>query len=70
MREAVAAIVCHALAHPGIRRLVAVTDPDNTRSQRVLAACGLADRGLHDRSQASRRGSTKVREYELALEPR
>jgi RimJ/RimL family protein N-acetyltransferase len=69
-KEGVAALVRHALAHPAILRLVAVIDPDNLRSQRVLAACGLADGGLHDRLQASRRGSTKVREYELALEPR
>jgi 8-oxo-dGTP diphosphatase len=66
-REAVSAVLRHALAHPDLRRLVAVTDPDNTRSQRILAACGLADRGLSDRRQSSRRGSKQVRLYELAL---
>jgi 8-oxo-dGTP diphosphatase len=70
MKEAGAAIVRHAAAHPGIRRLVAVTDPENTRSQRVLMACGLADRGLRGRPQPSRRGSAQMREYELVLEPR
>jgi len=61
------ALLGHAVAHPELRRLVAVTDPDNIRSQRVLAACGLADHGLRDRRQASRRGSRQVRSYELAL---
>jgi 8-oxo-dGTP diphosphatase len=70
MKEAVTTIVRHAAAHPDIRRLVAVTDPEKTRSQRVLLACGLADRGLRDRPQSSRRGSRQVREYELVLEPR
>jgi RimJ/RimL family protein N-acetyltransferase len=66
-REAISALLGHAVAHPELRRLVAVTDPDNIRSQRVLAACGLADHGLRDRRQASRRGSRQVRSYELAL---
>lgn len=70
VKEAVAALVRHAAAHRGIRRLVAVTDAGNVRSQRVLTACGLADRGLRGRPQPSRRGSTQVREYELVFEPR
>ena len=70
MKEAVAALVCHALAHPDIRRLIAVTDPGNTRSQRVLTACGLIDCGLRDRARPSRRGSTQVRKYKLVPEPR
>jgi RimJ/RimL family protein N-acetyltransferase len=70
MKEAVAALVRHAAAHRGIRRLVAVIDPENVRSQRVLTACGLTDRGLRGRPQPSRRGSTQVREYELVFEPR
>jgi RimJ/RimL family protein N-acetyltransferase len=66
--EAVSALVRHAAAHPDIQQLVADTDPGNTRSQRVLAACGLADRGLRDRRQSSRRGSKQVRSYELVPE--
>jgi RimJ/RimL family protein N-acetyltransferase len=70
MKEAVSALLHHALAHPEIQRLAAVTDPDNTRSQRVLTACGLADRGLRDRRQSSRHGSKQVRSYELVLQKR
>lgn len=70
MQEAAAALVRHAVRHPSLRRLVAVTDPENARSQRVLAACGLADRGLTDRAQPSRRGSAQVRRYELVIRRR
>jgi RimJ/RimL family protein N-acetyltransferase len=66
-REAVSALLGHAVAHPDLLRLVAVTDPENIRSQRVLAMCGLADRGMRERRRASRRGSRQVRSYELAV---
>ncbi len=70
MKEAAAALLRHALSHPSLRRLVAVTDPENARSQRVLAACGLVDRGLCDRPKPSRRGATQLRHYELVIAPR
>jgi RimJ/RimL family protein N-acetyltransferase len=70
MKEAVAALLRHAEGHPSIRRLRAVTDPDNVRSQRVLSACGLSDCGLTDRENPTRRGSTQVRRYELPIEDR
>ena len=66
-QEAVAALLRHAQGHPALRRLCAVTDPENVRSQRVLAACGLLDRGLVARRKPSRRGSMQVRQYELSL---
>ena len=68
MKEAVAALLRHALGHPSLRRLIAVTDPDNVRSQRILSACGLAERGLKDRPKPSRRGSRHLLEYELPIE--
>lgn len=68
MPEAVATLLRHARGHPDLRRLRAVTDPDNVRSQRVLAACGLMDRGLAARADPSRRGSIQMREYELPIE--
>jgi 8-oxo-dGTP diphosphatase len=69
-KEAVSVLVRHALAHPDLQRLVAVTDPANVRSQRVLAACGLSDCGLRERARPSRRGSTQERRYELVRERR
>jgi len=69
-KEAVTALLRHALAHPDLQRVVAITDPDNTRSQRVLTACGLADRGLRERRQSSRRGAKQVRSFELVLQER
>src|SRR5262245_54104379 len=67
MPEAVAAVLRHARGHPALRRLRAVTDPDNLRAQHVLAACGLLDRGLTARPRQSRRGSTQMRDYELPI---
>ena len=69
-KEAVGTLVHHAKGHPTLRRLVAVTDPDNLRSQHVLSAWGLSNRGLKDRRPPSRRGSTRILEYELVLERR
>jgi RimJ/RimL family protein N-acetyltransferase len=68
MKEAVGALLRHALGHPALRRLVAVTDPENVRSQHVLSACGLSDCGVKDRREPSRRGSSQVRRYELVVE--
>jgi 8-oxo-dGTP diphosphatase len=68
MKDAVAALVEHAKRHPALRRLVAVTDPGNLRSQRVLEACGFLKRGLADRAKPSRRGSTQVLAYEVPIE--
>jgi 8-oxo-dGTP diphosphatase len=70
MKEAVAALLRHAQRHPALRRLCAVTDPVNIRSQRVLSACGFLDRGLAARQTPSRRGSTQLRRYELPMERR
>ena len=68
MKEAVAALLRHAVDHPALRQLVAVTDPENLRSQRVLMALGFRDHGLHDRPLPSRRGSTQRRTYELPID--
>ena len=67
-REAMRALLRHAAGHPALRQLVAVTDPENLRSQRVLTAVGFEDRGLSDRPSPSRRGSTQLRRYEFPLE--
>ncbi len=67
MRESIGALVAHARAHPDLRRIVAVTDPDNARSQGVLAACGLRGRGEGERAQPTRRGSTRLARYELIV---
>ena len=40
MTETVRAVTAWALAQPGVTRVEAETDPQNTASQRVLAACG------------------------------
>jgi len=48
--------------------LVAVTDPENLRSQRVLTALGFKDLGLRDRPLPTRRGSTQQRSYELLID--
>ena len=66
-KEAVGSLVRHAQGHPALRRLVAVTDPENLRSQRVLAASGFRDCGLSDRSKPTRRGSTQQRNYEFPI---
>ena len=42
--EAVRALVGWALAQPGVRRVVAGTDPDDAVSQRVLVRAGFVDR--------------------------
>ncbi len=68
-REAVAALIRHIQRHPTLRSVVAVTDIDNTRSQRVLSAAGLVDCGLHDRDQPSRRNTTTIRKYEMSIVP-
>jgi RimJ/RimL family protein N-acetyltransferase len=67
MKEAVAALLRYAIEHPALRQLVAVTDPENLRSQRVLTALGFKDLGLRDRPLPSRRGSTQQRSYELPI---
>lgn len=69
-REAMHALVRHVLGHPALRRLVAVTDPENLRSQRVLIDLGFADAGLRDRPAPSRRGALQLRRYEFPLAPR
>jgi RimJ/RimL family protein N-acetyltransferase len=69
-QEAIAALLGHAVHHPALRRLVAVTDPENLRSQRVLTASGLTDCGLQNRPHPSRRGSTRMRAYELVIDRR
>jgi RimJ/RimL family protein N-acetyltransferase len=69
-KEALGALLPHALGHPALRQLVAVTDPENLRSQRVLTASGFQDRGLHDRPLPSRRGSAQQRAYELPINRR
>jgi RimJ/RimL family protein N-acetyltransferase len=66
--DAARALLRHALGHPALRQLVAVTDPENLRSQRLLTALGFRDRGLSDRPSPSRRGSTQLRNYEFPLD--
>lgn len=46
MREAVAGLLAHALAQPGVWRVDAVCDVDNAPSQRLLAGLGLVREGL------------------------
>jgi RimJ/RimL family protein N-acetyltransferase len=65
--EATQALLRHAVGHPALRQLIAVTDPENLRSQRVLTALGFKDLGLRDRPSPSRRGSTQQRSYELPI---
>jgi RimJ/RimL family protein N-acetyltransferase len=65
--EAVRALIAHAREHPELRRIVAVTDPENQRSQRVLGAGGLAGLGLQDRASPSRRGAARLLRYELVV---
>jgi len=67
MKEAAIALVGHARGHPELRRITSVTDPENTRSQRILIACGFADLGLQDRPTPSRRGANQLRRFELTL---
>ena len=45
MTEAVKAATVWALTQTGVTRVVAETDPGNTASQKVLAACGFAPTG-------------------------
>lgn len=66
-REAVTALLAHAGNHPRLRQLVAVTDPDNIRSQQVLLTYGLTDLGIRDRSAPNRRGATRERCFELVF---
>jgi RimJ/RimL family protein N-acetyltransferase len=68
MKEAAAALLRHALGHPSLRQLMADTDPENLRSQRVLTALGFRDGGLSDRPSPSRRGSTQLRRYEFPID--
>lgn len=68
-KEAVTALIRHVRGHPTLRNIVAVTDVDNVASQRVLSAAGLADRGLRDRDQPSRRNATVLRRYEMSIAP-
>ena len=67
-KDAARALLPHALGHPALRQLVAVTDPENLRSQRLLTALGFRDLGLSDRPSPSRRGLTQLRNYELPLD--
>lgn len=45
MTEAVRTVCAWALAQPFVTRVEAETEPDNTASQRVLAACGFVPTG-------------------------
>ena len=45
MTEAVRALTKWALGHPGVERVEAETDDENTASKRVLAACGFVLNG-------------------------
>ena len=65
--EAVRALIAQARGHPELRRIAAVTDPENQRSQRVLGAGGLASLGPRDRTSPSRRGATRMLRYELVV---
>jgi ribosomal-protein-alanine N-acetyltransferase len=66
-KEAARALLRHAFGHPALRQLMAVTDPENLRSQRLLTALGFRDLGLRDRPSPSRRGSAQQRTYELPI---
>lgn len=64
--EAAAALVDRARGL-GLATLVAVTDPENRRSQRVLEKTGFRAVGLRPSDRPSRRGAPALRAYELAL---
>jgi len=66
-KEAAIALMRHAAQHPDLHRIVAVTNPENERSQSILRACGFHDLGLEDRATPSRRGAMQLRRYELVL---
>ena len=44
--EYTAALSAWALAQPGVKRVLAQTEPDNTASQRTLARCGFTPCGM------------------------
>ena len=65
--EAAKAVIAAARRHPGIRRLVATTDPENEASRRLLAKVGFTLISQTTRDQPTRRGTTEVCLYEYAL---
>ena len=64
--EAAAALVARARLL-GLERLLAVADPENLRSRRVLEKTGFRAVGLQPPDRPSRRGATALCAYELAL---
>jgi RimJ/RimL family protein N-acetyltransferase len=62
--EAAKAVVASALACPAIRKLIALTDPANEASHRVLLKSGFHMTALRDRDPPSRRGVRCARLYE------
>ena len=66
VKDAARALLRHAVGHPALRQLIAVTDPENLRSQRVLTALGFKDLGLRDRPSPSRRGSNSTAQLRAA----
>ena len=54
--EAVDALVAASFGTLGVRRLHATTDPDNTRSQRVLLKAGFREIGTRAADPPTRRG--------------
>jgi RimJ/RimL family protein N-acetyltransferase len=59
-REAVAALLDHALRILGLETVRAYTDPANLRSQRVLLHCGLARIGEIDLLEPARSGARRA----------
>jgi RimJ/RimL family protein N-acetyltransferase len=62
--EAVDALIRHGNAHPDIARLIALADPENLRSHRVLVKSGFRLTGTARRAVPSRRGTRMERRYE------
>jgi RimJ/RimL family protein N-acetyltransferase len=63
--EAVLALVARGFGPMGLDRIVAVTDPANAASRRVLAKAGFRELGPRRRDPPTRRGSPEIIDHEL-----
>jgi RimJ/RimL family protein N-acetyltransferase len=69
VKDATRALLRHAVGHPALRQLIAVTDPENLRSQRVLTALGFRDHGLHCRPAAARLKCAPTNSRSIGIRP-
>jgi len=63
--EAVRALVARGFGPMALDRIVAVTDPANAPSRRVLAKAGFRELGPRRRDPPTRRGSPEIIDHEL-----